>query len=95
MSEPREVGRTVIEYLRKFPGKKSHTIAKLISEKHPELGTAEQIRGVIRYYRGSMGLGHIAELSTEEFLNQPYKAKIESDEEIIKQIIHSKKVVKA
>lgn len=49
------IGKTVKEYLDKYPEKPSMTLAKLIFEKYHDIGDIENFRDSIRYYRGQHG----------------------------------------
>ena len=69
---PQEVGEIVKQHLKEFPTAPSQRIARWIFEKHPELGTQESIREVIRYYRGSHGAYHRDAVATQEFFEQPF-----------------------
>jgi hypothetical protein len=89
-----EIGETVKEHLRLYPAEKSKTIARMIHKKYPHLGNIELIRGRIRYYRGSSGVRFRDKIASQEFFEQPYKPKIQTDAEIIKEIIKSTKLRK-
>jgi hypothetical protein len=66
-----EIGKLVMEYLRKFPTSPSQRIARMIHEKHPEIGTQERIRSTVRQYRGAHGAQSRIEVA-DEFYSQPY-----------------------
>jgi hypothetical protein len=85
----REIGKTVVEYLEKFPTMRPQHLANLIFEKHPELSSVESIRGCIRYYRGKNGECNRGKIASDEFFVKP-----KTDTEIIKEIIKSTKLVK-
>jgi hypothetical protein len=71
--QTQEIGDVVKEHLRDYPTSPSQRIARIIFEKRPDLGTQEQIRTCIRYYRGSQGIRSRELSTTEEFSNPTYE----------------------
>lgn len=65
-----EIGKIVIEYLKRFPTLPSHTLAKKIYLENIELfKNTEQARERIRYYRGKSGNAKLKNLASKEFVN--------------------------
>jgi hypothetical protein len=89
-----DIGEIVKQYLRENPTEKSKKLARKIFKERPELGTIESIRTRIRYYRLASGVKLRAKIATDEFADQSYKPKVETDEEIIREVIKSKKLTR-
>ena len=65
-----ETGKTVVEYLKRFPTVPSSTLARKIYLENKELfKDSEQVRCSLRYYRGNKGKGNIKKLASKEFVN--------------------------
>lgn len=88
-------GKKVIDYLDKNPDMPSLTLAKLIFKNHPlEFGSTENIRTIIRYYRGRRGDEHRNTTQTRKHFKPlseginfaPYKPKEESADQTPYQI---------
>lgn len=72
MAKDKEIARIVKSYLDRFPTNYSRSIARAIYDSHPELGSIESIRTVVRYYRGKMGVKHRQSLVDNRFVDQEY-----------------------
>jgi len=56
MSEPTIIGRTVLEYLKKYPLHSKKNLSKLLYKEHPFLfDSSEHARRMIRYYTHASG----------------------------------------
>lgn len=63
-------GKIVTQALKDFPNAKSLTLAKKLYEENKEVfKDTEDVRGIIRYYRGANGDAARKILSTKEFVN--------------------------
>lgn len=59
MSEPSIVGRTVLEYLKKYPLHSKKNLSILLHKEHPLLfNSSEDARSLIRYYTHALGESH-------------------------------------
>ena len=87
MRHTEEIGAIVKEYLRKFPTMRSQHLANMIFEKHPELGSAENIRNLIRYYKGKHGDVLRSMIASDEFFE-----KRKTDKQLIRELIQSTKL---
>ncbi len=69
-----EIGKIVIEYLKRFPTLPSHTIANKIYLENKELfKNKEHARERIRYYRGAKGKVLLKKLANKEFVHVKIK----------------------
>lgn len=69
-----EIGKIVIEYLKRFPALPSHTLAKKIYSDNKEFfKDSEQVRSTLRYYRGTTGKQKLQELANKEFVHVKIK----------------------
>jgi len=72
MGKDKEITRIVKSYLERFPTNYSRSIARAIYDSHPELGSIEGIRSVVRYYRGKRGFKNRQSLVDDRFVDQEY-----------------------
>lgn len=73
-----EIGEIVKDFLRKHPETPSRTIARWINSRYPKI-EIEDVRSLIRYYRGKSGAEHRLKLDTQEFINQNYDLPLPSE----------------
>lgn len=68
-NEKKISGELVIEYLEKHPDQSSLGLARILHNDHPLVfGSIDHARGIIRYYRGTIGGKHRKGLSDNRFV---------------------------
>jgi hypothetical protein len=64
--------KVIFDCLDRFPDSGSLTLAKKIYKEHPELFTSvENVRNIIRFYRGSHGKKSLSTLKDKKYVRQP------------------------
>lgn len=70
MGKRTAVGEITVEYLERFPGSPSRTLALKLAHEHPHLFTEDSARSAVRYYRGAIGNKSRNTLATTEHVKE-------------------------